>query len=379
MKLTDTQLVLLSAAAQRQDGAVELGSKLKGGAGLKVIDKLLREQLVEEIPATDGLPVWRRDDQKGALALRITEGGLAAIGAGQGTEEGTAEAPPQKRGTKRPTSRGPGRSAPRKPAREARRKPATTGHPDVEAGGGDRHAAGPARCDRRGHHEGDRLATALGARLLRRGGAQEARPDAGVGEDRRQTHLPDQRQAGRRQRQEQARSQGRVTRMSERSPDREAVEAEIDRIRSLGLDDLRVLWRTTFRSSPPQGFTKDLVVRFICWHIQEQAFGGLDPATAKVLDGLARGNKVPDRRLKAGTVLVREYQGERHTVTVVPNGYVWREGSYASLSTIARAITGTAWNGPRFFGLRTRSDEPKHRHAAMAERAPRTRSGRAQP
>src|ERR1700733_7536906 len=97
--------------------------------------------------------------------------------------------------------------------------------------------------------------------------------------------------------------------MSERSPDREAIEAEIDRIRSLGLDDLRTLWRTTFRSSAPMGFTKDLVVRFICWHVQEQAFGGLDPATAKILDGLARGSKVPDRRLKAGTVLVREYQG----------------------------------------------------------------------
>jgi hypothetical protein len=51
-------------------------------------------------------------------------------------------------------------------------------------------------------------------------------------------------------------------------------------------------------------------------------------------------------------VLLREYQGERHTVTVVAKGYVWREATYASLSSIARAITGTAWNGPRFFGLR---------------------------
>ena len=168
--------------------------------------------------------------------------------------------------------------------------------------------------------------------------------------------------------------------MSERSPDREAIEAEIDRIRSLGLDDLRTLWRTTFRSSAPQRFTKDIVVRFICWHIQEQAFGGLDPATAKVLDSLERGNKVPDRHLNAGTVVVREYRGERHTVTVVPNGYVWREASYASLSTIARAITGTAWNGPRFFGLRTRSDEAKLRLAAKPERSRcRSRSGRAQP
>ena len=154
--------------------------------------------------------------------------------------------------------------------------------------------------------------------------------------------------------------------MAQRSSDREAIEAEIDRIRSLGLDDLRALWRTTFRSSPPTGFTKDLVARFVCWHIQEEAFRGLDPQaakvldeTAKVLDGFVRGKKVPHWRLKAGTVLVREYQGERHTVTVVPGGYVWRESTYASLSTIARAITGTAWNGPRFFGLRTGRDQPE--------------------
>jgi len=149
--------------------------------------------------------------------------------------------------------------------------------------------------------------------------------------------------------------------MAQRSSDREAIEAEVDRIRSLGLDDLRTLWRTTFRSSPPKGFTKDLVARFICWHIQEQAFGGLDRQTAKILDGYVRNGKPPDRRLKAGTVLVREYRGERHTVTVVPGGYVWRENAYASLSTIARAITGTAWNGPRFFGLRNRRDESEMR------------------
>src|SRR5258708_2800731 len=108
--------------------------------------------------------------------------------------------------------------------------------------------------------------------------------------------------------------------MIQRSSDREAIEAEIDRIRLLGLDDLRTLWRTTFRSSPPKGFTKDLVARFICWHIQEQAFGELDPDTAKVLAGFARGGKLPDRRLKAGTVLVREHRGERHTVAVVRGG-----------------------------------------------------------
>jgi Protein of unknown function (DUF2924) len=138
--------------------------------------------------------------------------------------------------------------------------------------------------------------------------------------------------------------------------DREAIEVEINRVRSLGVDALRTLWRTTFRSSPPPGFSKDLIARFLCWHMQEQAFGGLDPNTAKHLSGLGRGDRSPadrPRRLKPGAVLLREYQGERHTVTVVANGYVWREATYASLSIIARAITGTAWNGPRFFGLRS--------------------------
>ena len=83
-------------------------------------------------------------------------------------------------------------------------------------------------------------------------------------------------------------------------------------------------------------------------------------------------------------MLVREYQGERHTVTVVPGGYVWRESTYASLSTIARAITGTAWNGPRFFGLRTRRDQSGEHHDGHAAKPdhPGRRvvsSGKAQP
>jgi len=171
--------------------------------------------------------------------------------------------------------------------------------------------------------------------------------------------------------------------MTRRSTDHETIEAEIDQIRSLGLDELRALWRTTLRSSAPPVFTKDLMARFICWHIQEQALGGLDSDTAKRLERIARGDK-PEahRRLKTGTVIVREYKGERHTVTVVPGGYVWRDATYASLTAIARDITGTAWNGPRFFGMRggvvrleNTDGEPAESHPGTADADRSSRHG----
>ena len=82
MTLTDTQLVLLSAASGREDQALELPSNLKGGAAQKVIGKLLTQGLVQENPAQGSLPVWRRDHKEGAIALRITASGLAAMRAG---------------------------------------------------------------------------------------------------------------------------------------------------------------------------------------------------------------------------------------------------------------------------------------------------------
>jgi hypothetical protein len=79
MKLTDTQLILLSAAAQREDGAVVLASDLKGATANKVLGKLLRNGLIEEVSANGSLPIWRRDSEAGALALRVTQRGLSVI------------------------------------------------------------------------------------------------------------------------------------------------------------------------------------------------------------------------------------------------------------------------------------------------------------
>jgi Protein of unknown function (DUF2924) len=130
-----------------------------------------------------------------------------------------------------------------------------------------------------------------------------------------------------------------------------AIEAEIARLRSLALDALRRRWRVVFGQTPPAALSKDLLGRMIAWRMQEQAFGGLDRESLRFLDCLARHGGPPRRHLKPGTVLVRDYQGQRHTVTVAPEGFDWEDTIYPSLSAIARAITGTAWSGPRFFAL----------------------------
>ena len=139
--------------------------------------------------------------------------------------------------------------------------------------------------------------------------------------------------------------------MRRRWTDPAAIEAEIARIRSLRLDVLRRRWRVMFGRTPPAVLSKDLLGRMIARRLQEQAFGSLDRESLRFLEGLARHGGWSRRQLKPGTVLVRDYQGQHHTVTVVPDGFNWQGTTYPSLSAIARAITGTAWSGPRFFAL----------------------------
>jgi hypothetical protein len=142
-----------------------------------------------------------------------------------------------------------------------------------------------------------------------------------------------------------------------------AIAAEIAHLRSLALDVLRRRWQTVFGRGPPAALSKDLLGRMIAWRVQEQAFGGLDRDSLRFLDGLARHGGSPRRQLKPGTVLVRDYQGQRHTVTVARDGFDWQGTTYASLSAIARAITGTAWSGPRFFALaRPNGTSPARSH-----------------
>ena len=132
-----------------------------------------------------------------------------------------------------------------------------------------------------------------------------------------------------------------------------AVEAEVERLTSLGLEGLRDAWPRRF-GAPPKIRSSDMLRRILAWKLQEEAYGGLDAEVRQLLAKKTTVDRGP--KLGDGARLVREWKGERHEVEVNADGSVLHRGTrYASLSEAARAITGTRWNGPRFFGLRASS------------------------
>jgi hypothetical protein len=137
------------------------------------------------------------------------------------------------------------------------------------------------------------------------------------------------------------------------------VEAELAELPKQSIDHLRQRWRELFKREPPTAFGPDLLRRSIAYRIQENAYGGMDATTKRQLNALIAqhvktpGQIVVPRRIKLGAILVRQWKGESHRVAVLENGFAYAGKTHESLSEIARLITGTRWNGPRFFGLRT--------------------------
>jgi hypothetical protein len=156
---------------------------------------------------------------------------------------------------------------------------------------------------------------------------------------------------------------------SDRRPmSRSAVEnlgAEIDRIAALNIDRLRALWRDTMGRPAPDALSRDLIARALAHRLQERSLGGLDPHLRRLLATLAKPGAEPARHLKIGSVIVREFEGKIHEVMVAPGGFYWAGQTYSSLSAIARKITGTSWNGPRFFGLRGKDQPAQAEQEAM--------------
>ena len=140
------------------------------------------------------------------------------------------------------------------------------------------------------------------------------------------------------------------------------IEETLKTLSHCSIDDLRERWRVLFGAEPPPAFGPDLLRRSIAHKLQENAHGKMSvPAQRELNRIVALMEKNPaarietPRRIKAGAVLVRDWDTKVHCVTVLDDGFAYDGHTYASLSEIAREITGTNWNGPRFFGLRPSS------------------------
>jgi hypothetical protein len=138
-----------------------------------------------------------------------------------------------------------------------------------------------------------------------------------------------------------------------------APQQALTELATSSIGTLRSQWRALFSTPPPPAFGPDLLRRSIAFKLQEQVYGARSTGSQRDLDRLiAAIEKAPagkialPRRIKPGAVLIRDWKGKSHRVTVLENGFIFEDKTYASLSEIARTITGTRWNGPRFFGLR---------------------------
>ena len=142
----------------------------------------------------------------------------------------------------------------------------------------------------------------------------------------------------------------------------EPILARLAALKAMSVNELKTEWQAMFDAPAPNNSRTFLESR-LSYRIQELTYGGPDKQTRRLLDLLAdevegtltRKAQIADpRNPVVGTKLIREWDGVAHTVTVLKDGFDWGGQRYKSLSAVARAITGTRWNGYRFFGLRER-------------------------
>jgi hypothetical protein len=160
----------------------------------------------------------------------------------------------------------------------------------------------------------------------------------------------------------------RKKRHNGRASTKTSVEDEIAHLRGLDLKGLRSRWQSILQSPAPAHLTRHLVFAVIAYRLQADSLGDLDHETKQVLDRTVAKETGPamsarlasfDQKrteLTPGTVLVREWDRRLQRVMVMADGFAWNGQTYDSLSKVAFAITGTKWNGPRFFGLRDKDD-----------------------
>jgi hypothetical protein len=160
------------------------------------------------------------------------------------------------------------------------------------------------------------------------------------------------------------------TRRNGRASTKTSIDDEIAHLRGLDLKGLRSRWQSVLQRPAPAHLTRHLLLAVIAYRLQADRFGDVDHATLQVLDRTVAKEAGPamSARLASfdqkrtefipGTVLVREWDRQSQRVMVMADGFAWNGQTYDSLSKVAFAITGTKWNGPRFFGLREKGDRP---------------------
>ena len=137
----------------------------------------------------------------------------------------------------------------------------------------------------------------------------------------------------------------------------QAVERLLAQLPAMDHKELQQHWRDLFGREPTPGMRRNHMIPILAYRAQEKAFGGLKESTVRMLRELALGIATETQaayRPKTGTRYVREHNGKLHEVTVLDDGFEYEGESYRSLTEIAKAITGTKWSGPAFFGLKRR-------------------------
>jgi hypothetical protein len=147
-----------------------------------------------------------------------------------------------------------------------------------------------------------------------------------------------------------------------RPVDESELRESVANLATLDLTGLRLQWRNVFGGTASLHLPKPLLARIIAYRLQADALGDLPDAVRQTLEGFGAQSTAPSgqargtgssyrRRIKPGSILVREWNGHLQRVTALEEGFAWEGKTYRSLSMVARAITGGHWNGPRFFGL----------------------------
>jgi hypothetical protein len=152
----------------------------------------------------------------------------------------------------------------------------------------------------------------------------------------------------------------------------DASKAALLRLPQLDIRELREAWRRLYKADASPCLSRELLTRAIAYRMQEVALGALRPEPQRQLRQIAlelkqnRETTIHRRpQLKPGTRLMREWQGRTYEVLVLDDGFSWQGSDYRSLSAIARKITGTAWSGPLFFGLKPNRSAPRRLPASL--------------